>query len=218
MPSAPIAIPSRSSLRPAVVLAATASAATSDASVRSFSPLEALMRRSFLFGTAALAGALALGCAEPQSPTVPSDSPPPFGRPSLAVTTEHIIGRTPIEFSFVSACTGELVNVTGVISGSLNVVSEPGNDNHFSEDLIFRATGVGETTGATYIIREHHHGSFNTPTGTAPNGTITDHDVAVTITHGSLANEFLHFDLHFVFTGKGELLVTVDNFTSECRA
>lgn len=176
------------------------------------------MRRPFLLGTAALAGALALGCGEQQPPTAPADYAPTLDGSSPAVTTEHVIGRTPIEFSFVSACTGELVNVTGVISGSLNVVSEPGNDNHFSENLILRATGIGETTGATYIIREHHHGSFNTPTGTAPNGTITDHDVAVTITNGSLANEFLHFDLHFVFTGQGELLVTVENFTSECRA
>jgi hypothetical protein len=41
------------------------------------------MRRSFLLGTAALAGALALGCGEPQSPTPTASSPPSPASPTF---------------------------------------------------------------------------------------------------------------------------------------
>jgi hypothetical protein len=138
--------------------------------------------------------------------------------PSLALTTRHFNTRTPIEDAFVTACTGELVTLVGVMYESVNIVSEPGNDNHIMVNARFHATGTGETSGARYVFRDNLHFSFNTPSGPAPHGTITQHGVGRVVAQGSLENEFLHFDTHLVYTGQGDLMVTVDHFTYECRA
>ena len=141
---------------------------------------------------------------------------PPSG-PSLALTTQHFNMQSPLEDAFVTTCTGELVALTGVIHESFNFVSEPGNDNHISITVRFKATGTGQTSGATYLLRDYFHYGFNTPSGPAPNGTITEHGVGRIVTQGPLDNEFLYFDLHLVYTGLGEPMVTVDNFRFECR-
>ena len=73
------------------------------------------MRRSFLLSTAALAGALALGCTDQPTPTgppsVPALSPPAMERQ----TVEHLTFHDPWEEDIINPCTGEVVHFTGEI-------------------------------------------------------------------------------------------------------
>jgi hypothetical protein len=159
-----------------------------------------------------LASVLVLGCGEQQPPTAPVDA-----GPSLAVTTEHFIDTSPFEFSFTSNCTGELITFSGTLMSTVTIVSEPGNDNHIEVVNVLRGTATGEPSGTKYILLDTQLHNFNTPSGPAPNGTITDKEVSVLVSQGAAPNEFFSFVNRLVFTGTGELMTVVDKVRSVCR-
>jgi hypothetical protein len=159
-----------------------------------------------------LASALVLGCGDQQPPTAPGDT-----GPSLAMTAQHFIDTSHFEFSFTSDCTGELITFSGTLFTTVTIVSEPGNDNHVEVVNVLRGTATGEPSGTTYILRDMQLHNFNTPSGPAPNGTITDKEVSVLVSKGPAPNEFFSFDEHLVFTGTGEFNVVVDNERSVCQ-
>jgi hypothetical protein len=165
-----------------------------------------------LLSTVLLAGALALGCSEQQLPTAPVDT-----GSSLAVTTQHFIDTSPFEFSITSNCTGELITFSGTLMSTVTIVSEPGNDNHFEVVNVLRGTATGEPSGTTYILIDTQLHNFNTPSGPAPNGTITNKEVSVLVSQGAAPNEFFSFINRLVFTGTGELNTVVDKVRSVCR-
>lgn len=162
--------------------------------------------------TAVLVSVLVLGCGEQQQPTAPGDTDL-----SQAPTVQHFISRDPFDFSFFSACTGDVITFSATLFTTVTIVSAPDNDNHIEVVYVLRGTATGEPSGTTYILKDTQLHNFNTPSGPAPNGTITDKEVSVLVSQGSLPNELFAFDTHLVFTGTGQFKVVVDNVRSACR-
>lgn len=159
-----------------------------------------------------LASVVVLACGDQQLPTAAVDT-----GPSLAVTTQHFIDTSPFEGSFTSNCTGELITFSGTIMSTVTIVSEPGNDNHVEVVNVLRGTATAEPSGTSYILIDIQLHNFNTPSGPAPNGTITDKAVSVLVSQGAAPNEFFSFVNRLVFTGTGELNTVVDKERSVCR-
>src|SRR4051794_33098484 len=169
--------------------------------------------RLFHFLTPACA--LALGCGE--HPTAPTDSPAGVGGPALASTTEHFRGSDPIEGSFTSACTSELITLSGTLFFNANFVTAGGNDNHVTVHNRLQVTATSEPSGTTYSFHQILLHNFNTPSGPAPHGTIHDKVVGQLISRGPGPNELFSFDELLVFTGTGEVKVVADHFRSVCH-
>ena len=170
------------------------------------------MRHSYFL---AIACALVLGCGE--HPTAPPDSPASSREPLLASTTQHFVGREPIEGSFLSGCTGEVITFSGTLFFTANIVTAGGNNNHVTVHNLLTATATAEPSGTTYSFRDIQVHNFNTPSGPAPNGSILDKEVGHLISHGSGPDELLSFNVHLVFTGTGEMKVVVDRFRAACH-
>jgi hypothetical protein len=156
-----------------------------------------------------------LGCGE--QPTATSDAPASLGGPILATTTEHFVGSEPIDGSFPSGCTGELITFSGTLFFTANIVTAGGNANHVTVHNRLVATATAEPSGTRYSFRDIQVHNFNTPSGPAPNGSIIDKEVGHLISRGSAPDELLSFNVHLVFTGTGEMKVVVDKFRTVCH-
>ena len=170
------------------------------------------MRRFLCLSTAC---ALALGCGE--HPTAPLDVAASFGEPQLASTTQHFAGSEPIDGSFTSGCTGELITFSGTLFFNANIVTAGGNANHVTVHNRLVANAIAEPSGTRYSFRDIQLHNFNTPSGPAPHGSIIDKEVGHLISHGSGPDELLSFTVHIVFTGTGAMKIAVDRFRSTCH-
>jgi hypothetical protein len=128
------------------------------------------------FLTALAVAALLGACADDQPATAPS-------APSLANgaghnTADHYTIDQPADFQLTSPCTGELIDFTGRETGQITAVDtrenlDNGNSVHYEHIGRVVATGIGETTGATYQIDDLFHEDFESPSPPAPQVTIT---------------------------------------------
>ena len=167
---------------------------------------------SLLLAHVALVGALTVGCAERPSPTAPAEEP------SLSRTTEHSRQRFPIEGSFTSICTGEILTYNGVFTQLLNLVTDPaGNQTHGVGRLSFHIKAIGQPSGTKYVGQEEFTIIDRPPIGRTRSGTNIGHEVSTLVSQGSLPNEYFSYNVHFVTTGNGVTKITVDNVVSECR-
>ena len=174
---------------------------------------------SLLLAHVALVGALTVGCAEQPSPTAPAEEPLRVRQgPSLSRTTEHSRQRFPIEGSFTSICTGELITYSGVFTQLLNLVTDPaGNQTHGVGRFSFHIKAIGQPSGTKYVGQEEFTIIDRPPIGRTGSGTNIGHEVSTLVSQGSLPNEYFSYNVHFVTTGNGETKITVNNVVSECR-
>lgn len=139
---------------------------------------------SLLLAHVALVGALTVGCAEQPSPTAPAEEPfAAFGSgPSLSRTTEHSRQRFPIEGSFTSICTGELITYSGVFTQLLNVVTDPaGNQTHGVGRFSFHIEAIGQPSGTKYVGQEEFTIIDRPPNGHTRSGTNIGHEVSTLV-------------------------------------
>jgi hypothetical protein len=175
------------------------------------------MRPSMLL---VLVSAVLLACD--QAATAPTDYPSNLS-PSFRATTEHI----PLEetFSFVTPnpCNGEDVAVTGRVTGLVNLTSdsvgfEQGQILHTEFHLLASGTGVGLTTGATYLYRDVMNQSFNSPSGAAPHASTDFEQTFRMISQGGEPNYRLVVGFHAVYLPPDAALsVRVDRVREVCQ-
>jgi hypothetical protein len=172
------------------------------------------MRRSFLLSTAALAGALALGCTDQPTPTGPPGDPA-LSPPALErQTVEHFTFREPFEEDVISPCTGEVVHFTGELFEQQTHLE---GDIHVEQNVVLSGTGTGTVTGTTYSGRQAFHLSFNSPSVEAGNFTLTVETTLRAITAGPNENFIIHFRLHITALPSGEFATEVEVESAECR-
>jgi hypothetical protein len=148
---------------------------------------------------------------------------PAAKEPSLLRTVAHSTETIPIEGTVTGTtfCTGEDIGWVGTLTTSTNTVFEPGVGidlpYHTSVQETAVLKGIGLITGATWLVNQQNHFSFDTPNLPAPNFTATDHVTVELISQGGLPNLLLSFDVHLLATGQGTFKTTVDNFSAKCR-
>ena len=116
--------------------------------------------------------------------------------------------RVPLDetFSFVTSnpCNGEDVLVTGHVKGHLHLAgpaeeAEEGLFVHSAFQLLASGTGVGLSTGAKYLYRDHIHDSFNSPSGPATHGSVGTTQTFRMISQGNEPNFRLKIGFRAVF-------------------
>jgi hypothetical protein len=159
------------------------------------------------------------GCGENLAPSKPesaTDLPSSLGAEGR--TTEHFIERIPVEGVHISACTGEEITYTAMYIISTNQVTDENLTAPVTINQLFHGTGIGQPSGAKYLIREHYHFQVNLPNATSPTVTFKDHFVARLVSQGSLPNEFLSMQVHTIINSQGEITVKVHEVIPECVA
>jgi hypothetical protein len=118
---------------------------------------------------AAMAAALLTGCGTESGPTEVGPTAP---APGLAAdnTPIHTSFTDQLEEVVINPCNGETILLTGSAHGEANTV---GGGLHVETHYVFQETGIGQTTGARYILRDVFHEGFNSPSGPAVNFTFT---------------------------------------------
>jgi hypothetical protein len=153
-------------------------------------------------GVAALALASALAVAAP-APAFAEANP------------EHQHFRDTLEFG-ITACEGEVVNVTGTILFNRNTFTDAAGQQHVTETTI--ATGVGEgSEGNTYSYSRESHTTQMFDTGLVPNIFTQTHAFRFIPREGSGTSFVLEATLHFTINANGDLIVVVSDTSSECR-
>ena len=148
---------------------------------------------------------------------------PAAKEPSLLRTVAHSTETIPVEGTVTGTifCTGEDIGWAGTLTTSTNTVFEPsvGIDlpYHTSVQETAVLKGIGLITGATWLVNQQNHFSFNTPNLPAPNFTQMEHVEVELISQGGLANLLISFDLEILATGQGTFKTVVDNFAAKCR-
>jgi hypothetical protein len=173
--------------------------------------------RSPLLALLALASPLAAGCDHDADPVSPSKS---VYEHALVLGAFRIHQTTilPIEgFSGINPCTGEETAIAGEAVIRTNGWGDEGGVLHLEETTVVSGTGVGVTSGARYDLSESFHHSFNSPSGEAVHGTITDHDVIRVRAQGGAGDYVVQALFHFVVTGNGKLTIEVAKDGVACR-
>jgi hypothetical protein len=140
--------------------------------------------------------------------------------PSPLFSREHVHATQiiPLEggFSGINPCTGEETVINGEIVIRTNLSGDEGGFFHIEETTEVSGTGVGVTTGTRYTLLESFHHSFNSPSGPAPQYTITEHDVIHVNAQGAAGNYVDDALLHFSVTPTG-VTVEVEKGSVTCR-
>jgi hypothetical protein len=119
-------------------------------------------------------------------------------------------------FSGINPCTGEETVINGEIVIRTNASGDEGGLFHVEETTVVNGRGFGVATGTRYTLHESFHHSFNSPSGAAPQATLTEHDVIHVNAQGSLGNYLVKALFHITATPNG----TSVEFTKEsvqCR-
>jgi len=158
-----------------------------------------------------------VGCHDSAQPTEP-----PADIYQHALTLEQLrIHQTtvlPIEgFSGINPCTGEETAITGEAVIRTNGWGDEGGLLHLEETTIVSGSGVGLTSGRRYDLSESFHHSFNSPSGAAVHGTLTEHDIIRVRAQGPAGDYVVHSLFHFTVNGKRTVAVEVFKDGVECR-
>ncbi len=178
------------------------------------------MRNARLTGSIMLVAGLLAACS--------GDSPTEASAAALAVTgaghnaADHFSGVNPIEFEIQSPCNGETILFTGTSTYQITTVNtRAGLDNgYWVHSELFdhaRATGIGQTTGATYTLDDRFHEVFQSPSAPAPQVTFSAHANTRVVADVVGLSFDGRFQFHFVGLPTGDFKVTRDFFTDVCR-
>jgi hypothetical protein len=165
----------------------------------------------------ALAVPLASGCGRDTDPVAPITD---VYQGALLLGTFRIHQTTvvPIEgFSGINPCTGEETAISGKAVIRTNGWGDEGGVLHLEETTVVSGSGVGVTSGARYDLSESFHHSFNSPSGEAIHGTLTEHDVVRVRAQGPAGDYVVQTLFHFAVTGNGRLTIEVAKDGVTCR-
>jgi hypothetical protein len=144
-----------------------------------------------------LAIGLLMGCD--QTATEPA---PPTQHPDFAKVSNE---RSPLILT-AQACNGEIVDITGEVHHVVTLTTTPGGSMNVSDNIQVHGTGVGQTTGVTYHLREV--GNFNTRVVGLPPQSFTFVDTGGLLAQGGA--ESFRFKIHFHITVNADEEVTAE--------
>ena len=132
----------------------------------------------------------------------------------------HFSDTEPIQGSFTSSCSGDVITYSGTLFVQGSVVTEPaGYENHGEFNFVLDATATGQPSGSTYIYHEAEHQFFETPSFVAPNGVFMIHHTGLLISKGPGPDSRLTVGFTQVFTPPySDMKVVVDYFTPVCSS
>ncbi|MFL5492831.1 MAG: hypothetical protein ACJ8DC_00450 [Gemmatimonadales bacterium] len=141
-----------------------------------------------------------------------------LGEPDFSRVHVHATQIIPLEggFSGINPCTGEETVINGEIVIRTNLSGDEGGFFHVEETTEVLGTGVGVTTGTRYTLKESFHHSFNSPSGPAPQYTVTEHDMIHVNAQGAAGNYVDDALFHFTVTPTG-ITVEVEKGSVTCR-
>ena len=150
--------------------------------------------------------ALLAGCDDPAT------APRPVSyAPQLAVVTNE---RFPFAFT-VAACNGELVDISGTSQHVVTQTTTPSGNEHVTDHITTRGTGIGQTTGARYLLREVATRT-QTIAGPLPE-TFTFEDTGGLIGQGGAADLRFKLLFHVTVNANGETTVEIGRFELLCK-
>lgn len=152
------------------------------------------------------AATVVAGCAERAAPTAP--------RMLSFQSVNAANPATPIAFTIVNPCNGELVDLVGSLEVQFKNHMDGSGGFHATTRIIERGKGTGESSGAGYGFSEDSSIVFN---GRTIHEAVSEHVAFRVVAQGQVPNFFLTQLLHFTVTPNGDLVGLVDNFTAECR-
>jgi hypothetical protein len=151
-----------------------------------------------------------------QAPTVPT--PDRAGEPRLAAATSTMSRKTPFDEERLVPCAnggaGEIVALHGTLHELFHITSGPAGTLTIkflgNSQGIF---GIGLTTGDRYRGTGSTHGTFTMHKGTT-NAFIDNFRL---VGPGPDNDFFVHETAHTTVNAKGELTVSTDKFTIDCK-
>jgi hypothetical protein len=158
------------------------------------------------------------GCEPRNTPLEPTREVDDKPSQAAAVVTHQVV-REPFVFppdpTLINPCTGEATPMTGEFLFHFTRVELPNGGFHVEAGFNGVATGTGVTSGATYRAHDVQHLSFNT-NGRLPS---TDTFIAqLSVNSPGPDNNFsLRTRFHVTTTANGEITVSRDEVTLECR-
>jgi hypothetical protein len=181
-----------------------------------------MSRSLLLLPSAALVGALALGCGYESTPTDPLDDPTATSGIAAEMAVDRLMRRGPWEEDITNPCTGGLIHFTGEIKEQRTAVGpqellDQGSSLHSEDQTLLTGTGTDPVTGATYSIHRTLHSGFNSPTLEALNLTITFQTTVRAVTSGPGENFLIRIQFHVTFLPNGEVKTVVEHESAECR-
>jgi hypothetical protein len=177
------------------------------------------MPRILILSSALLAGVLVLSCGGPS--LGPNQDPlAEAANPSTTVSVSDV------EFTEFVDCAGENVLWTGTAHAVLHDITNrgvpelpPGVFQHTIDVESLHLNGIGETSGAAYMLNSKLHvtGNAESPVDPFPVAfRIAIRDVVIRQPGGAIGEA--SFTLVFVVNGTGEVVIDkVEDFTIECR-
>jgi|tagenome__1003787_1003787.scaffolds.fasta_scaffold20158324_2 hypothetical protein len=165
---------------------------------------------------AVLAAVLVTGCGSESGLTAENA---PALTAQAGKITDHVSSITPLdEIFFNSPCNGEDIHMIGTLSAEDNFVGTDEGVLHHELQVVVSERGIGLTTGATYRSHDANHESFNSPTGPSLKVTFSTNESYYFISPTPGLSFRAHFFLTFVTLPNGDIKVSREIGSLECRA
>jgi len=120
---------------------------------------------------------------------------------------------TPFAQSLFNPCTGEIVDISGTTTTTMNQRVDSRGGIHISFASVTKGTGIGQSTGVNYPYNEND--MFSLQAGSATESTVRVKNRLKG--PGSIDNWDLTFLLHVTLNADGTLTSFTDTFATNCR-
>jgi len=155
------------------------------------------------------------GCDAESGPTAVNGS----GLMADALLANHYSVEEPTEEIVINPCNGEPILLTGSAQGQWTFVGEEDGFLHYEITYVFQETGIGQTTGARYVLRDVLHEGFNSPNEAAVNSVFSFGESYRFVTSVQGLSFTGVSDLHVLRLPSGELKFTRGDFVDfKCQA
>ena len=167
--------------------------------------------------------AVLAGCDAAANPLEPASTD--SSKPSLVIADpqprvpERSVVRELFSFVLDNPCNGELVQITiESVHTFQGVTTDPGSGFfiHWTDFIHESGTGLGES-GTEYLFNVTDKVVFESPSGPAPQVTVTSYQTVLFVSQGSSPNFTLRERFHITVLPDGTFKVTSDVESGECR-
>ena len=140
-----------------------------------------------------------------------------LGLPARADPIERIRFEAPISGLAYNDCTAEDIFIEGVLTIDQFFHYDSSGGFHFSAHPSVVGTGVGVTSGNTYLYMDRLNESDNINLGNNDQVAFTFVENAPLISQGSLPNLMMRLNEHVTINANGDITVIRVDFTADCR-
>lgn len=174
------------------------------------------MQSLTLTGRMMLVATLLTGCGADLGPA--DEIEPRMAARSHPNTTVHNSFVTAVdEVSDESPCNGEKIHFTGTASTRIVFVASPDTlFQHAVLQMVFKATGIGLTTGTPYTVHVNFYEGFTLPYGHEQYQSFSFHEKVRVMSHTPGLSFGSHLQVHFVGVPDGDGKFTRIAGAEEC--